>query len=258
MFSEPYDHQGARRRGINSVEIGIMILQCVVDLRGPSSLKDIALRAKMDSSQAHRYVSSLVNCGMLKQDPTSGHYDLGPVALRTGLAAAARYEPLIAAEDAAQKLCEESGATVMLTVWSSNGPTVLRWYHGRPPVYTTLSIGSVLPVTTSATGLICLAFLPDSVVEPLLEGEGWKKPLSANQKLVTERQRLKTTKLATVDGTVIPGLRAHAAPILGIQNALVAVLTVVASDAIKRTADQSAKSKLTTICAHLSSALGAV
>ena len=256
MFAEPYEHLGAKRRGINSVEQGVAVLQAVVDLRKAASLKDIAHRAGMESSQTHRYVSSLVNCGMLRQDPATGFYDLGPTALRTGLAAVSRIDALTRAEEAARDLSNSTGATTQLTVWAVGGPTIIRWNHGAPPVYTILTIGSVLPVTTSSTGRVFLAFLPESLLAPMLEAEGHKTPLAKNPKLLEERERIRGAFLADVDSTVVPGLRAFAAPVLGPTDSLIAVITVVASDIIPRSADVGHKKALLAACARATHDLG--
>ncbi|MDB5458695.1 MAG: transcriptional regulator, partial [Caulobacteraceae bacterium] len=216
MFAEAYEHLGVKRRGINSVEQGVAVLQAVVDLKKAASLKDIAKQAGMESSQTHRYVSSLVNCGMLRQDAATGRYDLGPTALRTGLAAISRNDALTRAEEAARDFSNNSGATTQLSVWASGGPTIIRWNHGAPPVYTILTIGSVLPVTTSSTGRVFLAFLPESLLGPMLVAEGHKAPLAKNPKLLKEREDIRAAFMADVDSTVVPGLRACAAPILGI------------------------------------------
>jgi DNA-binding IclR family transcriptional regulator len=256
LFAEPYEHLGAKRRGINSVEQGVAVLQAVVDLKRAASLKEIARQAGMESSQTHRYVSSLVNCGMLRQDAATGRYDLGPTALRTGLAAVSRSDALTRAEDAARDFSNSSGATTQLSVWSTGGPTIIRWNHGSPPVYTILTIGSVLPVTTSSTGRVFLAFLPETLLAPMLVAEGHALPLASNPKLVKERERIRSGFMADVDSTVVPGLRACAAPILGINDSLVAVVTIVASDSVPRSVDEAHRKALLTACAKATTDLG--
>jgi len=245
-----------RRRGINSVEIGLRVLAGVIDLRGPASLKAIAQKAGMDSSQTHRYVSSLVNCGMLKQLPTSGLYDLGPSALQVGLAAMARQDALAIMETATREFSQQNSITTLLTLWGGNGPTILRWYHGNPPVYTTLTVGSILPVTRSATGKVFMSYLPDVLLNPFLEKEGWRAPLSKNPDLVAERDQIRALRIASVDGLVIPGLRAHAAPAFGIDEMLVGVVSICAAEST-RTDDRSLKTKLVSAARRMSLELGA-
>jgi DNA-binding IclR family transcriptional regulator len=256
LFAEPYEHLGAKRRGINSVEQGVAVLQAVVELKRAASLKEIALQAGMESSQTHRYVSSLVNCGMLRQDAATGRYDLGPTALRTGLAALSRNDPLMRTEEAARDFSNSSGATTQLSVWGSEGPTVIRWNFGAPPVYTMLTIGSVLPLTTSSTGRVFLAFMPEGLLTPFLTAEGHKAPLAKNPELMKAREATRSAYFSDVDSTVVPGLRACAAPVLGANDALIAVITVVASDVVPRAYDEVHRKGLLALCAQTTSNLG--
>ncbi|NIJ09288.1 DNA-binding IclR family transcriptional regulator [Sphingomonas vulcanisoli] len=254
-FSEPFELSGARRRGINSVEQGVAVLQAVVELRAAASLKDIARVARLDSSQAHRYISSLVNCGMVRQDPATGLYDLGPTALRTGLAALARLDPIAQIDEAARDLARRCGGTVLLAVWAIGGPTIIRWYHGTPPVYTALTIGSVLPLTASATGKIFLAFLADPLLAPLLKSEGISAP-DHDPKLAEERGCVRAAHFATVDNRVIPGLRAMSSPVLGAGERIIAALAIIASDATPPVVDAERAAALLTTCRGLTLDLG--
>lgn len=76
-----------RRHGIQSVGIGLRVLDVLAAQDGAQPLGVIAAAADLSSSQAHRYLASLVTAGMARQDPASGRYDLGPAALRLGLGA---------------------------------------------------------------------------------------------------------------------------------------------------------------------------
>ncbi|HTK34047.1 MAG TPA: IclR family transcriptional regulator [Caulobacteraceae bacterium] len=256
MFAEPYEHLGAKRRGINSVEQGVAVLQAVVDLKKAASLKEIAEQAGMESSQTHRYVSSLVNCGMLRQDAATGRYDLGPTALRTGIAALSRHDALTRAEETARDFSNSSGATTLVSVWASGGPTVIRWNPGSPPVYTMLTIGSVLPVATSSTGKVFLAFLPEAQLAPVLLAEGHKLPLAKDPSLLKERERMRTTFLCDIDSPLVRGLRVFAAPILGVNDALVAVVTAFVPESVPRKLDEGYRRGLLAACAKATSDLG--
>lgn len=251
IFSQPYEHGATKRRGINSVEQGVAVLQAVVELRGPASLKDIAGAAGMDSSQTHRYVSSLVNCGMLAQDSATGLYDLGPTSLRTGLSALARLDPIAQVDEAARNLAQGSGGTVLVSVWAIGGATIIRWFHGTPPVYTMLTVGSVLPPTTSATGKTFLAFLSDPLSAPVLEAHSVDK-----SELEAELAKIRAAYFATVDNKVIPGLRAMASPVLGLGDQVVATLTVIASNATPAARDTAYKQELLATCRSLTLDLG--
>jgi DNA-binding IclR family transcriptional regulator len=247
-----------RRRGINSVETGIRVLTAVMELGRASSLKAIAEKVDMDSSQVYRYVSSLVNSRMLIQDAGSSYYDLGPLALKIGLSAMARLDELVVIENGIKEFSRLHDATVMLTVWGSGGPTVIRWFQGRPPVFTTLAVGSLLPLTSSATGHVFLAMLDESLLQNVLISEDAKLPIADDPKLAAIRSNVLRTRAASIDSHFIPGLRAHAVPILGIQNTLLGVATIIANDAVLEGDFDVLKVKLLDCCQLLTSDLGGV
>jgi hypothetical protein len=59
----------------------------------PSALREIAERAKLTPSRAHRYLAGLVAVGLVKQDGTTGQYDIGEKLTEFGLRAVGRADP---------------------------------------------------------------------------------------------------------------------------------------------------------------------
>lgn len=221
-----------RRRNINSVEIGIRVLEALMNLGQPSTLKAIATATDLDASQAHRYVSSLVNCGVVLQDRTTGLYDLGPKALHIGLTAMNRLDPVLFAEEKLKQFSIDTGSTCLMSVWGPNGPVVIRWFHGRPPVFTILTLGSVLPVFNSATGRVFASFLDAHFIEPYLAADGWDAPLEKNKELADWKEETLKSGLGKVSSTVVPGLQARAAPVFGIQRSVICVATILYPDTV--------------------------
>src|SRR5215212_9935410 len=130
-----------KRRGIQSIETGIRVLEALERADGPLALKDLSASADLDPSSAHRYLASFVHCGLVRQDPDA-RYDFGPLALRIGLAAMQRLDPMQLAERALPELVAETGYTALLSVWSSRGPTVVHWQRSKNPFTTNLALGS--------------------------------------------------------------------------------------------------------------------
>ena len=130
-----------QRKGIQSVEIGVGVLNAVVRLGKAAALTEIARESGMSTSQTHRYLASFVNSGLLRQDIQSGLYDMASGAIRIGMAAMARLDIFAEAGKVVQEFVDSTGRTALITVWSEQGPTVIRWFAGNPPVFTTISIG---------------------------------------------------------------------------------------------------------------------
>jgi DNA-binding IclR family transcriptional regulator len=148
------------QQGIQSIEVGAKILQALAQAPRPQMLRDLAAAAQMPAAKAHRYLVSFVRMGLVEQQAQTGLYDLGAFALELGLSAVARLEPVTLAAPALAELCEETGQTVALAVWANHGATMVRWLGADTPVAASLRVGSVMPLTRSATGSAFLAFLP--------------------------------------------------------------------------------------------------
>jgi len=210
------------RKGIQSVEIGLRLAQVLTHADGPLPLKALAQASGMSGSAAHRYLISLVRAGLVVQ-LEDGRYGLGRLALHLGLAALEQLSATSIAEQNLREFCATSGETAMLSLWSENGPVVLRWIHGERPVYTTIAVGSVVPLTTSATGMVFLTWLS----EPLRKIALRKVPPRNRTQLIERMAVVRARGFAEVSGNVIPGLNAVAVPMFDGRGDIFAVFTAV-------------------------------
>jgi DNA-binding IclR family transcriptional regulator len=211
------------RRGIQSVEIGMRVIEALRAAAAPLHLKDLAKASGLPTSNCHRYAVSFVRTGFLVQDLTSGRYDLGPRLLQAGLAALARIDAIAVGTAALERLVDKTGNTGLLSVWADFGPTIVRWMPGLAAVRTSLSTGSTLPLLTSATGRVFLAFLPPRQTSPLLAQEARSDNIEPTPLIAGVR----AAGIARVSGDHIPGLSAVAAPVLDAHGEAMAVLTLV-------------------------------
>jgi DNA-binding IclR family transcriptional regulator len=255
MTSSDESDGAAGRRGIQSVGNATKILEALAQLGGPSSLGAVSQVSGLSTSQAHRYLASLIVAGMAYQDPTSGRYDFGPAAIKLGLAALARTDAVRTAEAAISDFVQRTGRTVQICALGPLGPTIIRWFCGVPPVVTSLNVGSVLSLLHSATGHVFTAFSAHNEIAPLLKRE------IASDSLVTvdvEALRMKVRKqgYASVTGTVAPGLRASAFPIFDLQGRPILTATVIASDVFETRNDAKIRAQLGAVCTEISESLG--
>lgn len=221
------------RRGIQSIEVGAIILNVIAAFPRASTLKEISDASEMPSSKIHRYLSSFMRAGLIKQDSRTGLYDLGPIAVQIGLSAIARFDIVDEAVKHMANLTEETGATSLLSVWTTLGPIIIRWQRGAENVVTSLGLGSVLPTTRSATGHAFLAYLPEALVRKRVADslrETRKMDISGprtKKELAIILDGVRQRGYAAVSGTTIPGLQAAAIPILDMQGQTAAVITVI-------------------------------
>lgn len=243
-----------RRRGIQSIDTGIRLLEVMEKADGPLALKALSARADLDPSSAHRYLASFVRCGLVRQDSDS-RYDFGPLALHIGLAAMRRLDPIQATERALPALVEATGFTALLAVWSNRGPTIVHWLRTGDLV-TSLNLGTVLPVARSSLGRMLLAFLPGGVTAEALALEARKEKLD-REALERELERSRKSRLAYADKTVIPGLYATASVVRGWNGEAVCSVALIGADAELARQSNPAALKLRALCDRLSAEAGA-
>ncbi len=145
--------------GVRTLLMGITLLKTIARLPEPANLSDIARRAHLPVSRAHRYLTTLVQGGMLTVDPSTGLYRLGPAAVELGVAAMSSTDWLQIATNVMRGLTARTSLVSVLTVWGTNGPTVVRWEQGKLEAVVRIHEGINLSLLTTAAGQIFLAYL---------------------------------------------------------------------------------------------------
>ena len=249
--------RSSTRRGIQSVETGLRVLASLAAGRGPQALSTIGNHAGISPSQTHRYLQSLMAAGMAVQD-NSARYDLGPAAISVGIAALARLDVFARAEQAISRFTRETGRTCILSVWGEVGAVVVRWFPGTPPVYSSLGLGAVLPLLHSATGHVFLTFLAEEQTEAILRQERASDHavLSINVQHIRDDVRLRL--LCDGAPTLVPGMRAIAAPVFNLQGSLALVASAIATQAFAVEEDEAVGQRLLAACRAATEASGGV
>jgi DNA-binding IclR family transcriptional regulator len=159
------------RAGIQSVEVGFGLLQVLGEAAGPLMLRDLARAANMSAAKAHRYLVSFQRLQLVVQDAGSTRYDLGPAALKLGLASLSRLDAVKLARERVTQLMEEIGQTLALAVWGNHGPTIIHWEESPQAVTVNLRLGDVMPLLSSATGQCFAAYAPKEAIAGMLKDE---------------------------------------------------------------------------------------
>ncbi|MGP1273878.1 MAG: IclR family transcriptional regulator [Caulobacterales bacterium] len=246
----------SRREGIQSVGTGLRVLRVLAALDGPAGLGVIARAAGLSSPQAHRYLVSLTEAGMARQLPGDGRYDLGPGALELALGALSRVDAFSEADAALARFRDETGRTVQLAALGPNGPVIVRWFMGVPPVVTALAVGSRLPLLRSATGHVFLAYREPQETGWMVEEELRTTGVSGGIDVEALRASTRKTGYSSVSETLIPGLRASAVPILDLQGRAALVATLLANSAVSEEDEARDRAALADACRAISRSIG--
>ena len=253
------------RAGIQSVEVGFALLDVLAQATGPQMLRDLAAAASMSAAKAHRYLVSFQRLGLVMQDPHNTRYDLGPAALKLGLASLSRLDAVRMARERVPALLEQIGHhTLALAVWGNHGPTIVHWEESRLAVTVNLRLGDVMPLLSSATGRCFSAYVKAKAIEGMLNQEleqarklhrsDMPQSQADVQAIMTEvRQR----RLARVVETLLPGIVGFCAPVLDADGHIALGILALGSVATFDLAwEGSVATALKSAAAQLSSDLG--
>ena len=224
------------RAGIQSVEVGFALLDGFTRARGPLMLKDVAAAGGMSAAKAHRYLVSFQRLGLVTQDSRTARYDLGPAALKLGLASLARLDAMRLARERMPALMERVGHTLALAVWGNHGPTIVHWEESPQAVTANLRLGDVMPLLSSATGRCFAAHMAPKVAAPLLKEElaravkARRTDLPATMAQVhTLLAEVRERGVARVVDTLLPGIVAFCAPVFDADGHLALGITTLGS-----------------------------
>lgn len=196
-------------------------------------------------------------------------HDLGAFSPDLGLASTAQIDAIRIARPVVEELSRQLDMTVGLAVWGNHGPTIIQWDEGSQPLAVTLRTGLVLPLLTSATGLVFAAYLPPLLTEGFVQaeltaaaqskiGEGPKTREQAEAMLQDVRNRGIARAIATIVPSVNErGINAFSAPIFNGNGVPVFALTIMGhSDCFDGSWHNPGLAQLQEITKQLSQRLG--
>ncbi|MGH9213371.1 MAG: IclR family transcriptional regulator [Acidimicrobiales bacterium] len=216
------------RSGAQSVERALLVLRAFES--GPIDLgvTEIASRTGLSVSTAHRLVRALCVGGLLRQDPGTERYQLGPALVVLGRRAEeqlgyARTRPVL------DELARATGESVNLGIQSGDEVLVVLDVPSEQPLRFDQAAGTRIPIHSSAMGKCLLAFSdnPDGVLDELPRLRRLTDRTITNRPaLRDELQRTRERGWALNDEERHAGVRTVAAPVPGAEGWAVAAVAV--------------------------------
>ncbi len=237
-----------KQRGVGTVEVTMQILEAMLTSNAAQPLKDIAQRSGISAARLHPYMVSLIKAGLVEQVAGSAHYDLGPLALRLGVASLQRLDAVRVAVPFAQALARNIAHTVALAVWSNSQALIVHIEEALTPIRVTLRHGSVMSLTQTATGLLFAAHLEGDELAKVLGLEQTEsqfkerlplgfldRPRLPHKALIERLRDIKDAGIATVADTALHGLGALSVPVFDHSGKMVLALTSIGLSATLNT-----------------------
>lgn len=224
-------------RGIQSIEVSGRILSALVKSFEPMMLKDLAEVANLAPAQCHAYLNSLRTVGLVNRDHDTGHYQLGPLAMRLGISWLKSSPVAATAIRELKRITEETGLTTAMVLWGEFGPTIVHISDGTETTALNLRQGSLFSTTGTASGRLFAAFGDPALIEPRVDIEfgqpgrerslGWSV---TREDFAADVRATQKKGYATAQGKPIPGINAVAVPIFSANGTLLMAVTMIGSE----------------------------
>jgi len=252
------------RRRVQSIEVGFRVLKVLRMAEGALPLREIAARAAMPPSKVHLYLVSFAREGMAYQDVQSGHYGLGPFAIQLGLAAIGQLDVVNLAAEVLTQLRDETDCAIYLSLWGDQGPCIVAKADGTLQGAFSVRLGYILPLTTTATGLVFLAHLTDYEIgraraaQDAYDAVRGERTPSAKE-LADSVKSVHELGYASTVGLLNRNFAGLAAPVFNYSNKVAATLTILGpSEYMSRARHAEFVSLLLSATRGLSQRLGAL
>lgn len=221
------------KAGSRTILAGLVLLQAVAQMKEPATLTEIAKAMGMSASRAYRYLKSLTQAEFLKQDPTTGRYDIGLASIELGLAATARLDAVRLATDLLRPLTDATGLVSLVSVWGTNGPTVIKTEQGRLETAVRIREGVNLSLPITAVGRVFLAYMPPAEIKTFLQRDiaTWNAAAPKNKKLGAAdiaklQDEVRRHGLSQASGIRNPAVAALGAPVFAQDGRLAMCLSL--------------------------------
>lgn len=204
------------RTRLSSVTNAIALMKVFSAEESELGVSALAKRLHLAKSTAHRLASTLVESGMLEQDPKSGKYRLGVGVFELGSLVRRKIDISFEAKPWLMALREQTDEAVSLSILDHGGVVCVNFLESKKLNRVCSSIGLRKPVHCTAEGKALIAFQPPAVIDRVI-GSGLEQ---RTQRTVVSPTVLKeefatiwTRGYATEEEEYEVGVRGIAAPV---------------------------------------------
>lgn len=216
---------------VSAVERAVAILRSF-ERRDEWSLSELVGELGLNKSTAHGILGTLVEHRFLLRDPATLRYRLGPALIRLGHLAHEQLDLRRVARPHMESLVRETEKTVLLGTFHDDHIVVIDKVDPVGTLHVSATIGQRIPFSGGSFGRVFLAWMPEEEVDRLVATNGLEgfTPTSITDpaEYKAELARVRRRGYAVDDREeYLLGVRAVSVPVRGVDDRVVAGLTVV-------------------------------
>jgi IclR family pca regulon transcriptional regulator len=206
------------------------VLSFVVHSQQAAGITQIARALTLSIGSVQRVTNTLQKTGYLRKDKATHGYTLGHKAWGLGLAIVKDFNLKRIAHPYLEALSREIGETVNLAIFDGTGIVYVDRIKTEQIININLSIGSRLPVHCTSMGKCMLAYLPEEVLEKLLDriemNPVTPRTITDKGRLRKELQTVRERGFSMNNQELEVGLRSVAAPVRDDTGMVIAAVNI--------------------------------
>jgi IclR family transcriptional regulator, KDG regulon repressor len=217
-------------QSVRAVERALDILLCFTREEPTRSLTQIAEAIHMSKTTVHRLLATLENKRFITRDKTNGLYRLGFRFIEMASLVLQDVELHRWAHPYLQRLSEEYGETVDLSILDGSHVIYLEVIESRQRVKLAAAVGQRLPAFYTASGKALLAYLPDEQAEKIIRenlADSSDQSHASIPELLIELRAIAERGYAISEQEYEDQINAVAAPIFDSENHPIASIAIV-------------------------------
>lgn len=215
------------QRGIQSLQLGINILDVFLNEKKPLRFVDIQEATGMTKSNLYKYLYTLTQSGLLHNNLEDRTYMLGSRLIEYGNIALEYLDIMPTIEPALEKISSETSLTSLFAVWQHDSPVIAHIHSADFGINIGAQMGNTLPLL-SATGKIFSAFKSGKEQWELNELD--KLTEQERDEFIKKRNDIQKEAFAHATEPLIEYVSSFSVPVFDFTKDLVGAITVVGFD----------------------------
>ncbi len=217
------------RTRLSSVANSLRLIRAFSEDEYEIGISDLAKRLGLAKSTVHRLASTLLEQGMLEQNPADGKYHLGLALFELGTMVRRKMDFTVEARPFLRTLMEKTGETVHLAILDHDSILYVITHESKQALRMGSKVGTRAPVHSTAVGKVLLASQLGEEIERIV-ARGL--PQSTPGTIVDAKALRRELALVKAQGYAVDdeeseiGLRAIAAPIRNYSGEVVAAISI--------------------------------
>jgi len=217
------------RTRLSSVANSLRLIKAFSEDEYEIGISDLAKRLGLAKSTVHRLASTLLEEGMLEQNPADGKYHPGLALFELGAMVRRKMDFTMEARPFLRTLMEKTGETVHLGILDHDSILYIITHESKQALRMGSKVGTRVPVHSTAVGKTLLAFQPDEEIDRIIaRGLPASTPntIVDAKALRRELAAVRARNYAVDDEESEIGLRSIAAPIRIYSGSVVAAISI--------------------------------